>query len=219
MSLAFESLHGPGHRFPEQVSVAAPKGTKARIQASARAAGLTVSEFLRQCVSARLAPMALPVPTTASGSVTVAPERFADVRDEIGALWLLHWQEIGQDKDVIPLDPDWDRYAALDASGHLAIVTVRKGGALIGYAFAIVDTHLHYRSTLFAALDLYFILPAHRGGRTALRLFQVLEAELKARGVVKAVGNTKLAHDQGRLFAFLGWREAERLYVKTLGSN
>lgn len=154
-----------------------------------------------------------------AGRATFTCEAFEDIRDEIEPLWLLHWQEIGQDKDRVPLDPDWGRYAALDASGHLAVVTVRKGGVLIGYAFALVDTHLHYRSTLFASLDLYYLLPAHRGGRTALRLFQALEAELAARGVVKAVGNTKLAADQGRLFQHLGWRETERLFVKTLGSH
>ena len=38
-------------------------------------------------------------------------------------------------------------------------------------------------------------------------------------GVVKVIGNTKLAHDQGRVFEALGWREAERIFVKVLAGS
>jgi hypothetical protein len=48
-------------------------------------------------------------------------------------------------------------------------------------------------------------------------MFQAMDRHLASLGVVKAFGNTKLAHDQGRLFRAMGWREAERLFVKTPG--
>ena len=103
--------------------------------------------------------------------------------------------------------------------GSLAIVTARRADELVGYVFAVVDTHLHYRSTRFAMLDLYYLRPDCRGGRTFLRMLCEMQAMLMQAGVVKVIGNTKLAHDQGRVFEALGWREAERIFVKVLGGS
>jgi GNAT superfamily N-acetyltransferase len=147
-----------------------------------------------------------------------AVESFSDIRDEIMPLWQRHYDEIAEDQERVPLDPDWDKYDRLAVMGALQIVTARTVGQLVGYAFVVVDTHLHYRTTLFAVFDLYYVAPEHRGGRTALRLFQAVERHLASLGVVKAIANTKLAHDHGRLFQFMGWREAERLFVKSLGA-
>lgn len=210
-------------RNVESVSTMVPYGTKARLKRAATASGLSLPEYLRRVVTAPVVPAfsapAMPkAATPASGGVMFAVERFSAIRHELMPLWQAHYDEIAEDKGAIPLDPDWPKYLHFDAGGFLVIITARKAGALIGYAFAVLDTHLHYRSTLFAMLDLYYLKPEHRGGRTALRLFEALEAALVARGVVKVAGNTKLAHDQGRIFHHLGWREAERLYVKLLGA-
>ena len=143
--------------------------------------------------------------------------RFADVEAEIAPLWAAHWAEIGQDRERVPLDPDLVKYRALDTLGMLEITAARRGSDLVGYVFSVVDTHLHYRSTLFAAQDLRYLAPACRGGRTALRLGQAHEAQLRARGVVKAFTNVKRAHDRdGQLFEHMGWKPVEILYTKVL---
>lgn len=146
----------------------------------------------------------------------VRQERWTDVVSEIGDLWQAHYDEIGTDKDRIPLAPDLEGYQTLDGSGRLHIVSARRDGVLIGYIFALVGAHLHYRTTLFANLDIYYIAPACRRGALALRMFREMERSLKARGVVKVIGNTKLAHDRARLFEALGWREAERIFTKVI---
>jgi hypothetical protein len=150
--------------------------------------------------------------------ITFQEEPWAAIRGEVSALWQQHYDEIAEDKDLVPLDPDWDKYDALANLGKLVIVTARRERELVGYVFSVVDTHLHYKSTLFSMSDIYWLDRAHRGGRTALRLFQAAERVLAGRGVVKMLSNTKLAHDQGRLFGAMGWREAERLFVKTIGA-
>jgi GNAT superfamily N-acetyltransferase len=150
--------------------------------------------------------------------IELQQERFSAVRNEIGPLWDAHYDEVDRNTFGLPLDPDWNRYAVLDDAGLLLIVTARLAGKLVGYVFALVDTHLHYRSTLFASLDLYYLAPAHRGGRTALRLFLALSAALKARGVKRVLGNTKAVRGQDRLFQFMGWVLDDRVYIKTLGA-
>lgn len=148
--------------------------------------------------------------------ITLQTETFGAIKDELMTLWGPHYLEVAEDKERIPLDPDWEKYAVLSLRGSLAIVTARDGGELVGYVFAVVDTHLHYRSTRFAMLDLYYLRPDKRGGRTFVRMLCRMEEFLKKVRVVKVIGNTKLAHDQGRVFEALGWREAERIFVKVL---
>lgn len=143
-------------------------------------------------------------------------ERWKHLREEMLPLLVRHWREVALNHADVPLDIDEARYAELDESGALHIVTARRGGQLIGYHVAIVSPHLHYASTLHGITDVYWIAPEHRVGRTALRLFQTVERELKARGVRKLFTATKLHLDQGPLFEFLGYRPVERLYAKLI---
>lgn len=134
-------------------------------------------------------------------------------------LWQLHWSEVALDQEVIPLEMDLERYAALDQAGILHIVTARMGGqSLVGYWTGLVMPHLHYASTLHCLTDLYYILPAWRRGARALRLFGEAHRSLKARGVVKVISGTKLHQnlDMSRLFEFMDYRLAEKQYTKLL---
>ena len=78
--------------------------------------------------------------------------------------------------------------------------------------------HLHYKSTLHALTDLYYIHPLWRRGSTALRLFGTAHRCLKARGVVKVLSGSKLHSglDMTRLFTFMGYEHAENLFTKLL---
>lgn len=134
-------------------------------------------------------------------------------------LWEDHWREIALDQEHIPLDVDWDRYAALDAQGKLHIVTARDAdGQLQGYHLSIVDTHLHYRTTLHAYLDVFYLAPAHRRGMAGVKLFKVVQDTLKARGVVKQIQGHKVhVHGGlGTLFERLGYHKIEHVYSKLL---
>ena len=145
-----------------------------------------------------------------------AVERWRDLRAEMLPLLVRHWREVALNHADVPLDIDEARYRSLDESGALHILTARQTGELIGYHVAIVATHLHYASTLHGITDVYWIAPEKRHGTTALRMFQRVELELKARGVEKLFTATKLHFDQGRLFEHLGYKAVERLYAKLI---
>jgi len=149
--------------------------------------------------------------------ITFAVEDWFAVKDEMSHLWPDHWQEVAVNKDAIQLDPDFDTYATFANSGMLHIVVARKEGEIVGYHFSVVRPHLHYRRSLSAFTDIYYIAPAHRTGRTPLRLFQFVEQTLKVRGVQKMFTGTKLSLDAGPLFEHMGWTETERLFVKMIG--
>lgn len=146
-------------------------------------------------------------------------ESFQEVEGEIRGLLLEHWEEVALDKDVIPLDPDWDQYRLLEKLGMLSIIAARDDeGTLIGYYVAFIRKHLHYAGSLTAYSDLYFIKPQYRKGRVGLRLFQAHEKAMKAKGVQKIYTMHKLhVHStMGRLLGFMGYRHIENIYSKVL---
>lgn len=145
-----------------------------------------------------------------------AVERWRHLRAEMLPMLVRHWREIALNHADVPLDIDEARYAQLDESGHLHILTARREGVLIGYHVAIVSVHLHYASTLHGITDVYYIAPEARHGVTGMRLFQAVEREMKALGVRKLFTATKLHLDQGPLFERLGYKPVERLYAKLI---
>jgi GNAT superfamily N-acetyltransferase len=150
--------------------------------------------------------------------LSYAVEQWPDAAAEIMALWPAHNAEVAATDDRDHLAPDLDRYMALHAAGKLHVVVARKDGAVIGYLFACVETHLHRRNTLCGFYDIYFVAPEHRKGWAGVHLFKVAERTLRARGVVKLHTGTKLWKDVGVLFERMGWKETERLFTKNIGN-
>jgi len=69
--------------------------------------------------------------------VKFAQEFLISCRDEAQVLIQQHWQEIAMHKSKIKLNPNWDAYEALEASGQLSIFTARLKGKLVGYFVTI----------------------------------------------------------------------------------
>jgi len=156
--------------------------------------------------------------TRNKSNITYQVERWQTFYPDAEGLFPHHWREVALDQKEIPLDMDIDRYAALDEAGILHIVTARDRGRLIGYHTSLIMGHLHYRRSLHAMVDLYYISPLWRRGTTALRLFGTAHRTLKERGVIKIMSGSKVhdALDNTRLFEFMGYRFAEKQFTKLL---
>lgn len=149
-------------------------------------------------------------------NVTYTVENWSDVWREMEPLWHSHWQEVALDHEAIPLAPDIDAYNTLERNGNLHLLIARKAGKIIGYHIAIIRPHLHYKHSLHAFTDIYYVSPEHRLGMTGVKLFKEVEKSLVQRGVKKMVSGTKTSLDMGRIFERLGWRETERTYTKCI---
>lgn len=149
--------------------------------------------------------------------ITFETESWDAIRDEIAPLWRLHYEEIASDRDRIPLAPDYVKYQRYSDCGQLHITVAREGGRMVGYAFALVDTALHYATTLCGFYDLYWLEPERRKGMAGIMLLKETEKALKARGVRKIFTGTKVWKDVGPLFERMGWQETERLFTKWVG--
>jgi len=146
-------------------------------------------------------------------------EEFSQVIEEAKPLLYRHWLEVALDKEKVPLDPDWARYASLEGRGSLSVVTMRQNGKLVGYSCMVVERGLHYASTLEARMDIFWLAPECRGRMGGVRLFRAVERELKRRGVQRVYLGSKLHKDVSSLFVRLGYTPVERYFSKWIGEG
>jgi GNAT superfamily N-acetyltransferase len=149
--------------------------------------------------------------------ITFCQEDYFDCIDEISLLLESHWEEVGTDKDKIPMDVDYEQYAQAALQGILHVMVARSHGSLVGYHSTFVRPHIRYKSTLMGFVDVYFLHKDFRRGSTGIRLLKAAETSLKARGVKKIQSGTKLSLDRGKVFEHLGYKAAETTYTKWIG--
>lgn len=115
-------------------------------------------------------------------------ERFCDNLDAMGLIFDIHYKELSEHfKQDIPLSPDYVRYAQAERDGKLVYIALREQGDLVGYFSGFIDTALHYKSCLTLHLDLFYVLPTHRGWRNTqnggVMLLDAVKKEASRRGV------------------------------------
>lgn len=144
-------------------------------------------------------------------------EAFSAVWPELQPLLPRHWEELALDKESVPLDPNWPRYAEIEKAGAISMVTVRENGCLVGYCIMVLSPGLHYRTCYEARMDVFWLAPEVRNqAMPGVRLFRAVEKELKRRGVQRVYVGSKLHRDVGRLFERLGYHPIETWYSKML---
>lgn len=126
--------------------------------------------------------------------ITYQVEKWDDCYEEAIPLLNAQYVEIATDKAIKPLDPDLDKYQAMEDAGFLRIFTVRDepdnledgiprcDGRVIGYFVSIVMRGLHYQQTTLAVNDIMYIDPAYRGSTVGYRMIKGAKADLKNLG-------------------------------------
>ena len=143
-------------------------------------------------------------------------EGYDDVINEILPLLEGHWQEIALNQDTIKLNPDYEQYKVLFKAGAMRMVTAREDGKLVGYCICLIRPHIHYKDSITATNDIFYIHPDYRKGMTGVKLFKAVEAIMKSHGVQRIMMMTKRHKDVGAIFERLGYTEAERVFTKVI---
>ena len=147
----------------------------------------------------------------------VTVETVAQIKDDIQVLIKEHWEEIAHNKDVIPLDPNYDLYEKMEAAGRLIICAARLEGELIGYSLFFLTYPMHYQTTLVATNDLLFMRKAYRGSHYGVSLIRESEAKVLALGAKKVAWHIKPEHDFSPILKKMGYQLDEILYAKVGG--
>ena len=149
-------------------------------------------------------------------------EPFYVIARELPPLFRRHWREMGLHKELIPLDPNWDLMMQQSLNGILHVLTVRDEERLVGYIFNVVGPHNHFKTTLHAYLDMFWLDPAYRRGLTGLKMFRENEKHLRKLGVVRILAGETLHWHSKRnrqlrvLFRYLGFKAHEIMFSKLL---
>lgn len=149
--------------------------------------------------------------------ITWAVEPFPPFLEEAKPLFPQHWEELALNKDYVALDPQYDIYLERDRRGEVLVVAGRAAGELVGYFVGFVAPGLHYRTCLTLTMDIFYVVPEHRG-RQGIALFRAVETEAKRRGVQRMFVGSKLHKDASWLFKHLEYVEVEHYYSHWLGA-
>lgn len=156
--------------------------------------------------------------------ISLQREQFSWIGGELKALAQRQFDEVGVEREAVPLDPDWDRYFEYERAGILHIWTARANGVLVGYVVCLVAPGIHHVSTLHAYADLFYLAPEWRNGTRGWRFLKSVEAPLKAMGVKVLRFNTNDtyrpdAHGRSLVSAMLvrgGFTRVETVHQKVL---
>jgi GNAT superfamily N-acetyltransferase len=149
--------------------------------------------------------------------ITFQTETVDQIWPDMGPLIAEHWRALARNQDLVPLDVDIDMYRAIERAGRLMVAAVRNDGALCGYAVYMVTFHPHYRTTLFANADLFWVTPDRRGAGVGMRMFRFVEEQLRGMGVKVMNTYYKTAHPEAeRLLEALGHEKIEAVFQKVL---
>ena len=99
----------------------------------------------------------------------------------------------------------------------MVFIALREKGELVGYFIGFVSPALHYSTCLTCQMDIFYIMPDHRGSGAGFELFKFAEDVLKKRGVQRMFVGSKMHKDASWLFEKLGYNPVEVYYSAWLG--
>src|ERR1700760_4321155 len=91
-------------------------------------------------------------------------ENWFECKNEMKPLWEIHWQEVALNQENIKLNVWEEAFNEAAKIGQLHIVTARYECNIVGYHISLVRPHLHYRQSLTAYTDAFYLHPDHRKG-------------------------------------------------------
>lgn len=149
--------------------------------------------------------------------ITAHVESFEENLEYLKPLLPIHYKELALNQDKVPLSPQFDKYVATEKQGGLIFVTLRNAGQMVGYFIGFIAPGLHYSTCLTCQMDIFYVLPEHRGSGAGFQLFKFVEQQLKKRGVQRMFVGSKMHKDASWLFEKLNYTPVETYYSAWLG--
>lgn len=140
----------------------------------------------------------------------------APLISEIEPLLQAHFEEISHYPDI-PLQPNYDVYAALDKEGSLRMFTIRdQAEHLVGYCIYFLRHNLHYVSSKQASQDILFLGKEYRGSMVGYKFIKWCDEQLQTEGVQVVYQHVKAAHDFSPMLKRMGYELVDLIYAKRL---
>jgi hypothetical protein len=149
--------------------------------------------------------------------LTFREERVADVWDELYPLACEHHRSSQNYKRHEPFCPSRARYEQYNDAGLYKLLTARDHGLLAGYFGAYLMQSMYSQLPILRE-DAFYLSPACRGGRNALRFLQFIEEYLRQEVPTEMLFSCETDNDSGikRLLAHLDYFPAIMVWSKCL---
>jgi hypothetical protein len=153
--------------------------------------------------------------------VKVFRVKYSEYGHRVEPLLSKHWEEVGMPgTSGLLLDPNRSFYENLENNNMHIGVVCEKDDQIVGYLSVVVFSHHHHKSTNFAATDVFFIDPAHRGiasFRAVLEMFKLAQDIAEKEYAATYFQLTFRAHtDLSFLAETLGFVKSDVVYTKKL---
>lgn len=145
------------------------------------------------------------------GEIRFAVEPFLDVYPEAEPLFNSHWEEIAQNKALLTVNPDLEKYRL--AAPNLLLVTARSDGRLVGYFVWFLIGHHHYKHVMSAEEDLHYLLPEYRRGLTGYMFLKAAREAALDRGAKLLVMREKIGHEHPAIMKRLNFKPTDIVYT------
>ena len=174
-----------------------------------------MAETARQTVSYLSAPHVV-----CDGKFCIGREAFGECLDELSELHRTHWEETETQYLTVPLNPDYERFIAVDQVDRLALLTARtSSGVLVGCVMYFLNPFMHSMEYIIAQEDQFFVHPEYRGTGLADALVEQAHEYLRNRGV-QLVGMSDKSPVGGKSLKTLmqrqGYTHAAEWYIREL---
>jgi hypothetical protein len=159
-------------------------------------------------------------PAQAFKGYTIQLERFCDIQAELHVLHQLHYTETETYRAGIPMNPDYAAMAKRERGGLLLQATARvtATGELVGNMRVYLGSSTHTQ-TLFCTEDTFYVVPAHRGGFLAVRLWQYVERAVIALGVREIFFDSKTVNSADSMARYLKYQAIGIKFAKVIPAS
>jgi len=152
------------------------------------------------------------------GSYRIACERLEEILPELQALQRRHYDETEREREGREFAADYERLIDMERAGQLMQFTARLSdtgelvGSLMIYLIASVSN-----GALYCQEGEFYIVPEHRGGFMAVRLWQFAERAAERADCEESVCESRLENGADRLARFMKYEPRAIKFAKRLG--
>lgn len=151
------------------------------------------------------------------GKYKIACELLRDILPEIHVLHEKHYLETEVYRAGIPFNPDYDAALDIESSGGLLQFTARliETNELVGNMRVYLTQSLHTK-TLITTEDTFYVVPEHRGGFMAVRLWQYVEKCCIEMGTREIYFDSKTINKADSMARYLGYTPVAIKFAKVI---
>jgi hypothetical protein len=144
-----------------------------------------------------------------------ALESFREILPELHELHALHYAETEGYRAGIAMNPDYDAMAQSEHNGQLMQFTARQDSKLVAN-MRVYLTQSRHTQTLIASEDTFYVLPEHRGGFMAVRLWQYVERCVIAAGAREICFDSKTMNKADSMAKYLKYKPVAIKFIKVI---